>query len=96
MRLPHRWMLAALLLPALVAARDHDRKAADAAAQRLPAASVFIDADWGVREDGAARELTASHAAWAKQGYDVVDVEAYTENGDLQGFFVTYHRRDPF
>ena len=95
MRLPHRWMFLALLLPALAAARDHARAAADAAAQRLPAASVFIDADWGVREDGAARELTASHAAWAKQGYDVVDVEAYTENGDLQGFFVTYRRRDP-
>jgi hypothetical protein len=95
MRLLHRLLLAALLLPTLAVARDHERKAADAAAKRLPAASVFVDADWGVREDGAARELTASHAAWAKQGYDVVDVEAYSENGDLQGFFVTYRRRDP-
>lgn len=86
-------LLAGVLAFATATARDYDKPASRAQQQALAAVTVFIDADWGGREDGAARELTDAHAAFARHGYDVVDVVAYTENGDLEGFFVTYRRR---
>jgi hypothetical protein len=97
MRLPctTRWILAlALLAPVLDAdARDYDDQAKKSQEAAAPAVTVFVDADWGGREDGAAREISRAHAAFARHGYEVVDVEAYTENGDLEGFFITYRRR---
>lgn len=83
--------LALLSLPAL--ARNYEAQAQKAAKVTLPAITIFVDADWGGREDGAARELTRAHVAFAAQGYDVISVAPYTENGDLEGFFVTYRRR---
>lgn len=56
------------------------------------AVTVFIDATLGARKDHAATQLSKAHAAFATRGYQVIDVETYTENGDLQGFFVTYRR----
>ena len=83
-------LLALAALPAL--ARDYAKQAERAVEDRLHAVTVFIDADWGGREDGAARELTKAHAAFAPRGFEVIDIEAYSENGDLEGFFVTYRR----
>ena len=83
-------LLALAALPAL--ARDYAKQAERAVADRLNSVTVFVDADWGGREDGAARELTKAHAAFAPRGFEVIDIEAYTENGDLEGFFVTYRR----
>ena len=73
-------------------ARDYEQQAKRALAENPHVVTIFVDADWGGREDGAARELTRAHRAFAAQGYYVVDVEGYDENGDLQGFFVTYRR----
>ncbi len=75
-------------------ARDYDKQAAEASGAQLEAVTVFIDADWGGREDGAAREITRAHKAFAQRGYRLIDVETYTENGDLEGFFVSYVRRN--
>jgi hypothetical protein len=83
-------LLSLAALPAL--ARDYAKQAERAVADRLNAVTVFVDADWGGREDGAARELTKAHAAFSPHGFEVIDIEAYTENGDLEGFFVTYRR----
>ena len=54
--------------------------------------TVFVDATFGFRKDHMARKLSKSHAEYAAKGYHFADLEAYDENGDLQGFFVTYTR----
>ena len=87
--------LLALLLsicaqPAMAA--SYTKQAERAASANLAAVTVFVDATFGMRKDSAARELTEAHAAFAASGFVVVDVVGYTENGDLQGFFVTYRR----
>ena len=86
-------LLAALISsPATALARDYAKQADEAVDRHLPAVTIFVDADWGGREDGAARELTRAHKEFAARGYRVVDVEGFVENGDLQGFFVTYQQ----
>ena len=72
--------------------KDIDEKAAEAARQGLPAVTIWVDATWGFRNQGAANDLTDAHRAFAAHGYRVEDVEPYIENGDLEGFFVTYQR----
>ena len=84
--------LALLSCAAAASARDYEQQAKRALAENPRVVTIFVDADWGGREDGAARELTRAHRAFAARGYYVVDVEGYDENGDLQGFFVTYRR----
>ena len=92
-----RMLLAALLACALPAqAGLFDKKpeasAAEAARAQLPAVTIWVDASWGFRNQGAANSLTRAHSAFAGYGYKVVSVEPYIENGDLQGFFVTYQK----
>ncbi len=61
------------------------------AKDKVPAAkTVFIDVVFGMRKDSAARRLSKSHAEFAEDGYRLLSIESFTENGDLQGFFVTY------
>ena len=81
-------------LPAHAGLFDKDPvdAAAEAARQDLPATTIWVDASWGFRNQGAANDLTKAHKAFAAYGYKVEDVEPYIENGDLQGFFVTYQR----
>ena len=94
-----------LLLPAVLAAcwtcmpadaalfgKKPEDSAAEAARANLPALTIWVDATWGFRHQGAANSLTRAHQAFAAQGYKVVSVEPYIENGDLQGFFVTYQK----
>lgn len=66
--------------------------AQEAAAANLPAVTIWVDASWGFRNQGAANNLTKSHSTFAQHGYKVQSVEPYIENGDLQGFFVTYQK----
>lgn len=54
--------------------------------------TVFVDAHFGMREKGAAEALTRSHSNFAAKGYRFASLAPYDENGDLQGFFVTYTR----
>lgn len=63
--------------------------ASDSPAQSV---TVFVDATFGFRKDHMARQLSKSHREYAAKGYHFADMEAYDENGDLQGFFVTYTR----
>lgn len=56
------------------------------------AVTVFVDATFGFRKDHMAKKLSESHAKFAAKGYRFAAMEAYDENGDLQGMFVTYVR----
>jgi len=66
--------------------------AAEAARDDMPAVTIWVDATWGFRRQGAANDLSRAHGAFAAHGYKVASVEPYIENGDLEGFFVTYQR----
>lgn len=85
---------ASLAAPAQAALfeKKPDLSAQEAAAANLPAVTIWIDASWGFRNQGAANNLTKSHSAFAARGYKVLSVQPYIENGDLQGFFVTYQK----
>ena len=92
-----RLLLAVLLACALPAQaglfqKKPETAAQDAARANLPAVTIWVDASWGFRNQGAANDLTRAHSAFAAQGYKVVSVQPYIENGDLEGFFVTYQR----
>ena len=94
----HRLILAALIAVAAFPAqaalfgKSPEKSAAEAAAASMAAVTIWIDASWGFRNQGAANNLSKSHQAFAARGYKVVSVEPYVENGDLQGFFVTYQK----
>ena len=90
-------LLAVLLACALPAhAGLFDKKPEDSAAEAqragMQAATIWVDASWGFRNQGAANALSRAHQAFATRGYKVQSVEPYIENGDLQGFFVTYQK----
>jgi hypothetical protein len=88
--------LAGLLAAAPAGAAIFEKKpevsAAEAAKQNLAAVTIWVDASWGFRNQGAANSLTRAHTAFAAHGYKVQDVEPYIENNDLVGFFVTYQK----
>jgi len=86
--------VAAVALPAQAALfeKKPEISAQEAAAANLPAVTIWVDASWGFRNQGAANNLTKAHSAYAAHGYKVVSVQPYIENGDLQGFFVTYQK----
>lgn len=86
-------LICALLAATPLQASDAAEEAARAAAEARDAVTVFVDVDFGAREDGAAKDLNRTHLAFERQGYELLDVTPYTENGDLQGFFVSYRRR---
>lgn len=85
---------ATLALPAQAALfnKKPEAVAAEAARDNLPAVTLWVDATWGFRHQGAANDLTRAHQAFAAYGYKVVSVAPYIENDDLQGFFVTYQK----
>ena len=87
-------LLAATSVPAHAGLFDKkpDDAAREAAQSGMAAATIWVDASWGFRNQGAANDLSKAHQAFALQGYKVVSVEPYIENNDLQGFFVTYQK----
>jgi hypothetical protein len=58
----------------------------------LQASTVFV-ADRG--QKGSAEKLTQSHKNAEAQGWSFDEISLYTENNDLQGFYVTYTRPHP-
>jgi len=88
-------VLAVLAAPAAQASlfgKSPERSAQDAVQANLAAVTIWVDSTWGFRRQGAANALSDAHQAFATRGYKVVSVEPYIENGDLQGFFVTYQK----
>jgi hypothetical protein len=87
-------LAAALAFAALPAtAADYTDDAADAARSGASGHTVYVDVTFGLRKRVAAAELNDAHRAFSAQGFEPVAVSAHEENGDLQGFFVTYRRR---
>ena len=76
-----------------VLAVDLEATAAQAQASQQPAVTVWISSTWGFRKQGTAKDLNEAHRIFGAHGYEVVSVESYIENGDLQGFFVTYRQK---
>ncbi|MFS8063884.1 MAG: hypothetical protein ACMG5Z_04765 [Luteimonas sp.] len=90
-------LLALLLATSLDAqaalfAKSPEKSAEEASRANMATVTIWVDASWGFRHQGAANSLSDSHQAFTSRGYKVVDVAPYIENGDLQGFFVTYQK----
>lgn len=66
--------------------------AEEAVAAKMAAVTIWVDASWGFRNQGAANSLNRAHQIFDQRGYRVHSVVPYIENGDLQGFFVTYEK----
>ena len=85
-------VLATTPADAALFARSPEASAEEASRAGMLAATIWVDASWGFRKQGAANDLSAAHRAYTSRGYRVASVEPYIENGDLQGFFVTYQK----
>jgi hypothetical protein len=62
---------------------------------QLQASTVFIADKTGSRQGGSAKKLSESHKTAESQGWNFDEMSIYIEDGDLQGFFVTYTRTHP-
>jgi len=59
------------------------------------ASTVFVEDATLRRHDGSAKRISDAHRNAEKQGWEFKDLDVYIENGDLQGFFITYTRPHP-
>jgi hypothetical protein len=87
--------LAALLAAALawsLSSRLPAEEPAEACSESL---TLFQDVSRFGRKNSAAKNMTELHAEQAREGWVFIDLEPYTENGDLEGFFLTYSRPAP-
>ncbi len=66
--------------------------ASEANQKSLSAVTVFIDVNKFNRRKKAAKKMTESHQDFASFGYRLLAISPYTENGDLEGFFVSYQK----
>lgn len=57
------------------------------------AKTIFHDVSRIGRKDRAAANMTRRHADMALEGWRFKDKVLYTENGDLEGFYITYTRK---
>ena len=58
------------------------------------AMTVFFDVAAGARRKRAAKGITELHQKQAEKGWSVIDVEPWIEDGDLEGFFITYVKQN--
>lgn len=82
--------VAALTLGAAVIILAQAAPAPAPAATGRQGLTVYMDISVVGRKHGAAEKMTKMHAEKAAQGYTLIGVAPYTENGDLQGFYVSY------
>jgi hypothetical protein len=54
--------------------------------------TVWRDVSRFGRKRSAAQNMTEKHDEFTKDGWRFADMETYTENSDLEGFFLTYSR----
>ncbi len=86
MNIANRNLLVAGTLAAVLASAP----AALAADQTAPttAATVYISMRYG--KNIAVKEMNAMHAKMEKDGWRFADLETNSENGDTEGFWLTY------
>jgi len=56
------------------------------------AKTIFRDASRFSRKNNGAENMNKQHDKYTRAGWKFVDMETYIENGDLEGFFLTYRR----
>jgi len=56
------------------------------------AITIFHDISGFGRKDRAAERMTEKHDEMALSGWRFAGMEIYTENGDLEGFYISYTR----
>ncbi len=61
----------------------------------LQASTIFVSDKRVSRKKGSAKRISDTHKSSESQGWDFKDLEIYIEDGDLQGFFITYTRTHP-
>ena len=66
---------------------------AEAPAESGAGVTVYLDIGRFGRQERAAERITEIHETYFQKGWTVIDVDPYVEDGDLQGFFITYVRR---
>ncbi len=86
-------MFLTLFASANMYARDHHE--APAKCPALQASTLFVADKTGSRKQGSAEKISETHKTAEAQGWDFKDLEIYIEDGDLQGFFITYTRPHP-
>ncbi len=67
--------------------------AQEAAEKSLSAVTVFMDINKLTRKNLAAKKMTKIHQEFAVYGYELIAINVYTENGDLEGFFLSYQKK---
>ena len=87
-----------LLLVSSVAVAVEDDDASTPGPDSCPsiqASTIFVPDKSGSRQKGSAKKLSETHDTAEAQGWNYHDMQVYIEDGDLQGFFVTYTREHP-
>ena len=54
--------------------------------------TIFRDSSRFSRRGMGAKNMTEEHDEYTRNGWRFADMETYIENGDLEGFFLTYSR----
>ena len=62
---------------------------------RIQASTVFVPDRKFNRKKGSAGKISDSHKNAESQGWSFDEMSVYIEDGDLQGFFITYTRIHP-
>jgi hypothetical protein len=93
-RLPIALLAIGLLLTA-APSRAADDGAGPEQCPATEATTVFVADATLRRHDGSASRITQAHREAEAKGWQFEDLAVYTENGDLQGFFITYTRPHP-
>ena len=62
---------------------------------RLQASTIFVPDKTGSRQKGSAKKISETHDVAEAQGWSFDEMSIYIEDGDLQGFFITYTREHP-
>ena len=90
-------VLALSLCGASVFAQDTEQAAAATSPSMgcEQAITIFHDISGFGRKDRAAQRMTEKHDEMALSGWRYADMVIYTENGDLEGFYVSYTRPAP-
>jgi len=61
----------------------------------IQASTIFVKDKTGSRKSGSAKRISETHDTAEAQGWNYQDLQVYIEDGDLQGFFITYTREHP-
>ena len=86
-------VLASLAMSVSAAEQGTDSDDADEQnCPRIQASTLFVPEKG---RKGSAEKLTESHKNAEAQGWNFSDLVLYTENSDLEGFYVTYTRPHP-